>query len=119
MNQPESLEEFVKLASQLHGDRKILYVNQSDYTPEEEMVSDEDTAGGNNMQMVRLLATSTTDASYWEEPCFDSGELEQLNIQLGSLGTFNREVVTLQEMEKIKIQCDIGRDSTRVENGPS
>ncbi|MGG0642968.1 hypothetical protein ABE021_03325 [Sporosarcina gallistercoris] len=107
MNQPESLEEFVKLASQFQGDRKTLYVNQSDYTPEEEIVSDEDTAGGNTMQMIRLLASSTTDATYWEEPVYDSGELEQLNIQLDSLDTFSREVLTLQDMEKNKSHFDI------------
>ncbi|REB10137.1 hypothetical protein DVB69_04855 [Sporosarcina sp. BI001-red] len=119
MNHPASLEEFVKQASHLQGDQKTLYVNQSDYTPEEVIVSDEDTAGGVNMQMIRFLASANSDAVYWEEPFYDSGELEQLNIQLDSLSSFTREVITLQEMEKTKSHFGLKRDSIQDENEPS
>lgn len=119
MNHPASLEEFVKQASQMQGDLKTLYVNQSDYTPEEAIVSDEDTAGGVNMQMIRLLASSNKNAIYWEDPFYDSGELEQLNIQLDSLESFTREVITLQEMEKTKSNFGMKQDSIQDENEPS
>ncbi|MBD7906736.1 hypothetical protein [Sporosarcina gallistercoris] len=119
MNQPTSLEEFVQQASHIQGDQKTLYVNQTDYTPEEVLVSDEDTAGGVNMQMIRLLAASNTNATYWGEPFYDSGELEQLNIQLESLESFTRKVITMQEMEETKSRFGMERDSIHDENEPS
>ena len=115
MNHPASLEAFVKHALKLQGDQKNLYVNQSDYTPEEIIVSDEDTAGGVNMQMIRLLASSNTEAVYWEEPFYDSGELEQVTIQLDSLKSFTRKVIALQEMEKMKSRFGMEPDAIQGE----
>lgn len=119
MNHPASLEEFVKHAAELQGDQKTLYVNQSDYTPEETIVSDEDTAGGVNMQMIRLLASSDMNAVYWEDPFYDSGELEQVMIQLDSLKSFTRSVITLGEMEKKKSRFGVKKDFILEENEPS
>lgn len=119
MNHPSSLEAFVKHASKLQGDQKTLYVTQSDYTPEEIIVSDEDTAGGVNMQMIRLLASSDMDAVYWEEPFYDSGELEQVTIQLDSLKSFTRKVIPLQEMEKMKSRFGLEPDAIQSEREPS
>ncbi|MDW0111284.1 hypothetical protein [Sporosarcina aquimarina] len=111
MNHPASLEEFVKSTLGLKGDPKSLYVNQSDYTPEEAIVSDEDTVGKGNLQMIRLLASADKNAIYWEEPFYDSGELEQVMIQLDSLQSFTRKVITLEEMEKTKSRFGMKKDS--------
>ncbi|MCM3757110.1 hypothetical protein M3197_06355 [Sporosarcina aquimarina] len=119
MNHPASIEEFVKQASQMQGNQKTLYVNQSDYTPEEAIVSDEDTAGGVNMQMIRILASSNKNAIYWEDPFYESGELEQLNIHLDTMESFTRKVITLKEMEKMKSHFGMTRDSIQDENEPS
>lgn len=119
MNHPASLEKFVEQATGMQGDQKTLYVNQSDYIPEESIVSDEDTAGRVNMQMIRFLASSTTNAIYWEEPFYDSGELEQLTIQLDPLESFTRKVTTLEEMEKTKSHFGMKKDSIQDENEPS
>ena len=119
MNEPTSVEEFVELAKQLQEGDKTLFVNQSDFTPEDAIVSDEDTAGSVNMQVVRLLATDASDGVYWAEPLYDSGELEQLNVELDELNGFTRNVVTLKELENKKIEMRIDQDSIQSENEPS
>ncbi|GKV68173.1 hypothetical protein NCCP2716_06710 [Sporosarcina sp. NCCP-2716] len=103
MEQPTSLEQFCESAARLGGKPQGLLVSQSDYTPEEPIVSDEDTSGGVNMQIVRLLACTDEAAVYWAEPIYDSGELEQMNIKLQALEKFPRSVVTEEELsDKMK-----------------
>ncbi|WP_432355447.1 hypothetical protein [Sporosarcina sp. A2] len=119
MTQPASIEQFVKQASQLQGNHKTLYVNQSDYTSEETIVTDEDTAGGVNMQVIRVLASADSQAVYWEEPFYDSGELEQVNVELESLQSFTRNIISLPEMEETKTQFGIKSDSIQEEKDPS
>ncbi len=119
MTQPVSIEQFVKQASQLRGDQKTLYVNQSDYTPEETFVTDEDTAGGVNMQMIRILASADSKVVYWEEPFYDSGELEQINVELDALDSFTRKIISLSEMKQTKTQFGMKSDSIQEEKEPS
>lgn len=118
MNQPTSFEQFVEQASHMQGDEKTLYMNQTDFTPEEDIVADEDTASGLNLQMIRLLASSATHAAYWEEPIYSSGELEQLTIHLDSLKSFTRKAVTLKEMEETNSRLMLKRESIHDEAEP-
>ncbi|GEM_PF-3989445 len=115
MEQPTSLEQFCELASKLEGEPQALLVSQADFTPEEPIVSDEDTAGGVNMQIVRLLACTDQAAVYWAEPIYDSGELEQMNIKLGSLEQFPRSVVTENELIDRKNEKGIEKNNVQQE----
>lgn len=115
LEQPTSLEQFCKLASRLEGEPQALLVSQEDYTPEESIVSDEDTAGGVNMQIVRLLAITDEAAVYWSEPISDSGELEQMNIKLNVLERFPRSVVTENELTARKNELGIEENSIQQE----
>lgn len=118
MSYPTSIEQFVKQASQLKGETKIVYVNQSDYTPEEAIITDEDTTGRGNMQLLRVLASVGTDATYYEEPFYDTGELEQVNVELEELKTFTRKVISLKEMEEMKTRFGMEQDSIEDEKDP-
>ena len=42
MKNPTSIDDFVQQASGLQGEPKTLYINQSDYTKEETIVTDEE-----------------------------------------------------------------------------
>ncbi|WJY28378.1 hypothetical protein [Sporosarcina trichiuri] len=115
MKQPKSLEQFCEYAQQLGGSGRTLLVNQADYTPEDAIVPDEDTSGGVNMQVVRLLACTGEDAVYWAEPVYDSGELEQMNVKLAVLADFDREVVTENELNKRKNETGLHENSIQKE----
>lgn len=115
MKQPVSLEEFCKSAQQLGGENKKLYVSQEDFTPEDAVVPDEDTSGRVNLQVVRLLACTGEGAVYWAEPVYDSGELEQLNVQLAGLEEFERTVVSGKELNKKKNETGLQENSIQKE----
>lgn len=79
-----------------------LYVNQANHNFEEPILSDEDTAGRQPLQMLRIVLQSDQESIYYEYLFNEAVDLEEINVQLEeTYAFFGKEVVSVEYMNTL------------------
>ena len=80
------------------------WINQSDYVGEEAIMSDEDLAGREPLQRLRIVVESGGKAKYFESLFYTGAELEELMSELEPVfEKFPKEVLSSDEIDE-KVQ---------------
>lgn len=79
-----------------------IYVNQANHNLEELILSDEDTAGRQPLQMLRIVIQSDQESIYYEYLFNEAVDLEEINVQLEEIYTFfGKEIVSVDYMNEL------------------
>lgn len=101
--QPNNTEELLRFAEEAPTNGTS-FINQADYVGEEAIMSDEDLAGREPLQRLRILVETTDDTCYFESFFYTGAELEELMSELEPVfEKFPKEVLGSEEMDK-KVQ---------------
>lgn len=103
MGKIENSEELLKFAdsAERQGQRGTVWVQQANYTAEETILSDEDVAGRESLQKLRILIEASEDSNYAEFLFSTAAELEELMSDLQPVfDWFTKEVVTEEKMDE-------------------
>lgn len=100
MERTEDVDELVAFA-ETAGQGGMMWVHQGNYVPEEPILSDEDTAGREPLQVLQILLEADEDATYAEFLFDSAAELEELTTELQPVyDRFTKEVVTAEDMKR-------------------
>ncbi|MCG7345391.1 hypothetical protein MHZ92_14735 [Sporosarcina sp. ACRSL] len=79
-----------------------IYVNQANYSLEEPILSDEDTAGRQPLQVLRILIKTDYESVYYEYLFNEALDLEEINVQLDDIYLyFEKEIVSVEYMNDL------------------
>ncbi|MGN7387660.1 hypothetical protein [Sporosarcina sp. SAFN-015] len=79
-----------------------IYVNQANHNLEEPILSDEDTAGRQPLQMLRIVIQTDQQAIYYEYLFNEAIDLEEINVQLEDIYSyFDKEIVSVEYMNDL------------------
>ena len=80
------------------------WIQQANYIAEEAIMTDEDLAGKEPLQLLRILVESGERTKYFESIFYSAAELEELMSELNPVfEKFPKQVLSLDEMdEKVK-----------------
>lgn len=77
-------------------------INQENLNPEEPILSDEDTAGRQALQILRIIVKANDDSMYFEYVFNEPTELEELNVQLEEVySQFPKRVIDVDKMNDL------------------
>jgi hypothetical protein len=95
------LKEFAMVMKDKNVNGKI-YVNQANRNLEEPILSDEDTAGRQPLQMLRIVIQTDQESIYYEYLFNDAVDLEEINVQLEDMyAFFGKEIVSVEYMNDL------------------
>lgn len=104
MKQTSDLQELLKTAARLveHGADGQTYVNQTNHSTEEPLLSDEDTAGRHALQDLRVILHTNLDTTYFDYIFNEPTEMEEVILQLEEVfRVFPKKVVSDEEMNHL------------------
>ncbi|MFS0687642.1 hypothetical protein AB1K89_00135 [Sporosarcina sp. 179-K 8C2 HS] len=104
MKQTADLNELKDFAMMMK-DNKVkgkIFVNQANYNLEEPLLSDENTAGRQPLQIFRIVIQTGQESIYYEYLFNEATDLEEINLQLEEVYTyFEKEIVSVEYMNKL------------------
>lgn len=104
LKQTADLNELKDFAMEMMN-KKIagkIYVNQANHNLEEPILSDEDTAGRQPLQILRIVIQTDEESLYYDYLFNEAIDLEEINVQLNELYTyFEKEIVTAEFMNNL------------------
>ncbi|MFC5603464.1 hypothetical protein [Sporosarcina koreensis] len=84
------------------GVKGKIYVNQANHNFEEPILSDEDTAGRQPLQMLRIVIKTDRETIYYEYLFNEAFDLEEINVQLEDIFVyFEKEIVSVEFMNDL------------------
>ncbi|WOV88931.1 hypothetical protein QWT69_07460 [Sporosarcina oncorhynchi] len=100
-NNLQELQDFVSKNNK-RGVKGETIINQANHNAEEAILSDEDTAGRQVLQVLRIIVKTKEDAMYFEYVFNEPTELEEMNMQLEKVyAQFPRKIVGSEEMNEL------------------
>lgn len=98
------LKEFA-LKLKGNGGKGKIYVNQANHNLEEPILSDEDTAGRQPLQMLRIVIQTDRESIYYEYLFNEAFDLEEINLQLDEIyDYFGKEIVSVESMNELVLR---------------
>ncbi|EGQ26097.1 hypothetical protein HMPREF9372_1905 [Sporosarcina newyorkensis 2681] len=107
MKRTESLDELLAFANatEQQGQMGNVWVQQANYAEEEPIMSDEDVAGREPLQQLRVLLEAGEQSIYFESLFYSAAELEELTSELQPVfEKFSKEVLDAKRMNE-KVQA--------------
>lgn len=104
MEQTDDLQKLQAFALRLsEGNVKgETFINQTNYNPEEMILSDEDTAGRQVLQLLRIIVKTEDESIYFEYIFNEPTELEEVNLQLEEVyAKFPKKVISVEMMNEM------------------
>ncbi|WP_252503029.1 hypothetical protein [Sporosarcina sp. Marseille-Q4943] len=84
------------------GVKGKIFVNQGNYNLEEPILSDENTAGRQPLQIFRIVIQTDEEAIYYEYLFNEATDLEEINVQLEEVYMhFEKEIVSVEYMNNL------------------
>lgn len=100
MDRTERVDELVTFAKSA-GEDGTVWMHQGNYVPEEPILSDEDTAGREPLQVLQVLIEAGGEMKYAEFLFYSAAELEELTIELQPVyDRFEKEVISADAMKE-------------------
>lgn len=85
-----------------NGVKGKIYVNQANHNLEEPIISDEDTAGRQPLQILRFVIQTDQESIYYEYLFNEAFDLEEINVQLDEIyDYFGKEIVSAEYMNEL------------------
>lgn len=104
MNKTDDLFVVKDFAGRLResGEQGETLINQANHNSEEPILSDEDTAGRQPLQVLRIVVKAKEESLYFEYIFHEAIELEELNVQLKDVyASFPKKVISTKEMNDL------------------